>query len=60
MGIYGGLLFLAFNVLVLLVIRWYIANEQKKTDRVSEWLLATSDAPVTKTRQIWRPPHQRN
>ena len=68
MGISGGLLFLAFNVLILLAILWYVASEQdgsgKKVKRVRQKKLISLATKLFEMRepsqrremQRWAPP----
>ena len=55
-GIFGGVFFLIFNVLILLTIRWYVASERKTTDEFLEWLLAIRAGKERKPVQRWSPP----
>ncbi len=58
MGIFGGVFFLIFSVLILLTIRWYLASERKRPDKMTEWLFAMRKSKARKSFQRWSPPPQ--
>ena len=71
LGIIGGLLFLAFNVLILLVIHWYVAGEQtrsgkklksvrqKKLFSLETLLFGMREPSRRREMQRWAPPPNR-
>ena len=54
-GIWGGLYFLAFLVLILLVIRWCIESEKKSSGDTAPGLFAMRTPRTKTTRGRWHP-----
>ena len=57
-GIFGGVFFLLFSVLILLTIRWYLASERKSPDKMTGWLFTMREGKPRKPVQRWSPPPQ--